>query len=101
MITFFTPVSIFYYGLIKNKNYINLGWLNTVFKIYYWFLISITYIFILGIFLALIFTENGIDLSGGYGLFINSILMITFFVPIFSFYYVLLKNRNNINLKGL
>lgn len=101
MIIFFTPVSIFYYGLIKNKNYINLGWLNTVLKIYYWFLISIAYISILIIFLSLIFTENGLNPSGGYGIFINSVLMITFFVPIFLFYYGLLKNRNNINLKWL
>ena len=51
MIIFSVPVLVFYYVILKNKNNINLKWLNIAFKFFSWPLIStLLLIFIFGIY---------------------------------------------------
>lgn len=104
MIIFFTPILIFYYGLINNKKYVNLRLINLALKTFYWFLVSAVFVYIpmMILFFSFFDREDGSEPLAGYGmLYAYSILIIIFSVPVLAFYYGILKNKNNINLKWL
>lgn len=62
MIILFVPILIFYYGLLKNKNYINLRWLNIAFKLLCWPLIlTLSAFFISGIHGSSYMTWTGLN----------------------------------------
>lgn len=103
-IIFFTPILALYYGLINNKNYVNLKMLIIPLKTFYWFLISAVFVFIFMMILFFSFfdRQDGSEPLAGYGtLYAYFVLAIIFLIPILAFYYGILKNKNIINLKWL